>query len=220
MVYKLKYSKKNQTSQKAAEEGKEVDTAEKPSAIDTDELKAVAQEIKDAGVKLLEENLVQGTWGNIAVRLNDKEMMATPSALDYVMLKPEQMAIVDMESMEWRGSNKPTSEKGVHAEILKMHPESKVTVHTHPFYGSILAAMRKPLEVPEKYRALLGDVVPVSKFAPSGTPWLVKNVAAAIGDAPACIIASHGVVVRGKDMDEAFAICRALEDACRDYLTE
>ena len=55
MVYKLKYSKKNQTSQKAAEEGKEVDTAEKPSAIDTDELKAVAQEIKDAGVKLLEE---------------------------------------------------------------------------------------------------------------------------------------------------------------------
>lgn len=149
MVYKLKYSKKNQTSQKAAEEGKEVDTAEKPSAIDTDELKAVAQEIKDAGVKLLEENLVQGTWGNIAVRLNDKEMMATPSALDYVMLKPEQMAIVDMESMEWRGSNKPTSEKGVHAEILKMHPESKVTVHTHPFYGSILAAMRKPLEVPE-----------------------------------------------------------------------
>ena len=220
MVYKLKYSKKNQTSQKAAEEGKEVDTAEKPSAIDTDELKAVAQEIKDAGVKLLEENLVQGTWGNIAVRLDDKEMMATPSALDYVMLKPEQMAIVNMESMEWRGSNKPTSEKGVHAEILKMHPESNVTVHTHPFYGSILAAMRKPLEVPEKYRAVLGDVVPVSKFAPSGTPWLVKNVAAAIGDAPACIIASHGVVVRGKDMDEAFAVCRALEDACRDYLTE
>ena len=157
---------------------------------------------------------------NIAVRLDDKEMMATPSALDYVMLKPEQMAIVNMESMEWRGSNKPTSEKGVHAEILKMHPESNVTVHTHPFYGSILAAMRKPLEVPEKYRAVLGDVVPVSKFAPSGTPWLVKNVAAAIGDAPACIIASHGVVVRGKDMDEAFAVCRALEDACRDYLTE
>ena len=78
MVYKLKYSKKNQSSQKAAEEGKEVDTAEKPSAIDTDELRAVAQEIKDAGIKLLEENLVQGTWGNIAVRLNDKEMMATP----------------------------------------------------------------------------------------------------------------------------------------------
>ena len=219
MVYKLKYSKKNQSSQKAAEEGKEVDTAEKPSAIDTDELRAVAQEIKDAGVKLLEENLVQGTWGNIAVRLNDKEMMATPSALDYVMLKPEQMAIVDMESMEWRGSNKPTSEKGIHAKLLLAHPESNATVHTHPFYGSMLAAMATPLAVPEKYRDILGDVVPVSKFAPPGTPWLVKNATEAIGDAPCCFLAHHGVIVRGKDLDDAFVICRALEDACRDYLT-
>lgn len=60
-------------------------------------------------------------------------MMATPSALDYVMLKPEQMAIVDMESMEWKGSNKPTSEKGVHAKLLLAHPDSNATVHTHPF---------------------------------------------------------------------------------------
>lgn len=218
MIYKLKYSKKNQDSQKAAEAGKQVDTAEKPSAIVTDELMKTAREIKDAGVKLLEENLVQGTWGNIAVRLDGKEMMATPSALDYVMLKPEQMAIVDMETMEWKGSNKPTSEKGVHAQILLGHPDSNATVHTHPFYGSILAAMRQPLRVPEKYREVLGDVVPVSKFAPSGTPWLVKSCAAAIGDAPCLIIASHGVVARGKDLDDAFRICRALEDACRDYL--
>lgn len=44
MVYKMKYSKKNQSSQKAAEEGKELDTAEKPSAIVTDELMTVARE--------------------------------------------------------------------------------------------------------------------------------------------------------------------------------
>lgn len=218
IVYTLKYSKKNQASQKAAEEGKEVELAEKPSAIVTDELKKVAQDIKDAGVKLLEENLVQGTWGNIAVRISDKEMMATPSALDYVMLKPEQMAIVDMESMEWKGSNKPTSEKGVHAKLLLAHPDSNATVHTHPFYGSILAAMRQPLVVPEKYRDILGDVVPVSKFGPSGTGMLVKNTAAAIGNTPCCFMASHGVVARGKDLEDAFRICRTLEDACKDYL--
>lgn len=218
IVYKLKYSKKNQQNQKAAEEGQAVELAEKPSAIVTDEEKKIAADIKAAGVRLLEENLVQGTWGNIAVRLNDKEMMATPSGLDYVMLKPEQMAIVNMETMEWKGSNKPTSEKGVHAKLLLAHPESNATVHTHPFYGSILAAMRKPLPVPEKYRDILGDVVPVSKFGPSGTGMLVKNTAEAIGNSPCCFMASHGVVVRGKDLEEAFVICRALEDACKDYL--
>ncbi len=216
--YTIKYSKKNQSSQKAAEEGKEVDLAEQPSAIVTDELMKVAKEIKAAGVRLLEENLVQGTWGNIAVRINDEEMLATPSALDYEMLQPEQMAIVNMKTLEWRGSNKATSEKGVHAQLLLTHPESNATVHTHPFYGSILAAMRQPLPVPEKYRAVLGDVIPVSKVALPGTGTLVKNTAAAIGDAPACFMANHGVIVRGKDLDDAFVICRALEDACRDYL--
>ncbi|MBR2486132.1 MAG: class II aldolase/adducin family protein, partial [Clostridia bacterium] len=77
VVYKLKYSKKNQDSQKAAEEGKEVHTEERPSAIVTDEQKALAQAVKDAGVRLLEENLVQGTWGNIAVRCGDKHMLVT-----------------------------------------------------------------------------------------------------------------------------------------------
>ena len=218
VVYTIKYSKKNQSSQKAAEEGKEVDLAEQPSAIVTDELMKVAKEIKAAGVRLLEENLVQGTWGNIAVRINDEEMLATPSALDYEMLQPEQMAIVNMKTLEWRGSNKATSEKGVHAQLLLTHPESNATVHTHPFYGSILAAMRQPLPVPEKYRAVLGDVIPVSKVALPGTGTLVKNTAAAIGDAPACFMANHGVIVRGRDLDDAFVICRALEDACRDYL--
>ena len=216
--YTIKYSKKNQSSQKAAEEGKEVDLAEQPSVIVTDELMKVAKEIKAAGVRLLEENLVQGTWGNIAVRINDEEMLVTPSALDYEMLQPEQMAIVNMKTLEWRGSNKATSEKGVHAQLLLTHPESNATVHTHPFYGSILAAMRQPLPVPEKYRAVLGDVIPVSKVALPGTGTLVKNTAAAIGDAPACFMANHGVIVRGRDLDDAFVICRALEDACRDYL--
>ena len=218
IVYTIKYSKKNQSSQKAAEEGKEVDLAEQPSAIDTEELLKVAREIKAAGVRLLEENLVQGTWGNIAVRINDEEMLATPSALDYEMLQPEQMAIVNMKTLEWRGSNKATSEKGVHAQLLLTHPESNATVHTHPFYGSILAAMRQPLPVPEKYRDILGAEIPVSKVALPGTGKLVKNTAAAIGDAPACFMANHGVIIRGKDLDDAFVICRALEDACRDYL--
>lgn len=216
--YTIKYSKKNQSSQKAAEEGKEVDLAEQPSAIVTDELKKLADEVKAAGVRLVKENLVQGTWGNIAVRIDDKTMLATPSALDYEMLQPEQMAVVDMETMEWKGSNKPTSEKGIHAKLLLTYPESNATVHTHPFYGSILAAMRQPLPVPEKYRAVLGDVIPVSKVALPGTGKLVKNTSEAMGDAPACFMANHGVIVRGKDLEDAFAICRALEDACRDYL--
>ena len=218
VVYKLKYSKKNQDSQKAAEEGKEVHTEERPSAIVTDEQKALAQAVKDAGVRLLEENLVQGTWGNIAVRCGDKHMLVTPTALDYIMLQPSQMAVVNLEDGQWEGSNKPTSERKMHAALLNAHADVNATIHTHPFYGCVLAAMGKDLPVPEQYRDVLGDTVPCAKAALPGTKKIVKNVTSAIGDSKACFLGNHGVIVMGKDLEDAFKICRALEDACRDYL--
>lgn len=218
VVYKLKYSKKNQKDQQAAESGKSETEEKKPTAIVTDEQKRLAQAVKDAGVRLLDENLVQGTWGNIAVRLNDKEILATPSGIDYVMLEPSQMSIVNMETGEWQGSDKPTSERKMHSAILSAHTDSNATVHTHPFYGCILAAMGKDLPVPEKYRDVLGDIVPCAKAALPGTKKLVKNSTSAMGDGKACFLGNHGVIVRGKDLDDAFNICRALEDACKEYL--
>ena len=220
VVFKLKYSKTNQKQQKAVETGSEEKKEERQTAVVTDEEKKIAQDIKDAGVRLLDENLVQGTWGNIAVRLDAKFMLATPSGIDYVMLQPEQMAKVDMQSLEWTGTNKATSEKGIHAILLSKGDGVNASIHTHPFYGCILAAMNKAMPVPEKYQDVLGKEIPCAKPALPGTNGLVKNVAAAIGDAPACFMAHHGVIVRGKDLDDAFAICRALEDACRDYLTQ
>lgn len=220
VVFKLKYSKTNQKQQKAAETGSEEKKEERQTAVVTDEEKKIAQDIKDAGVRLLDENLVQGTWGNIAVRLDAKFMLATPSGIDYVMLQPEQMAKVDMQSLEWTGTNKATSEKGIHAILLSKGDGINASIHTHPFYGCILAAMNKAMPVPEKYQDVLGKEIPCAKPALPGTNGLVKNVAAAIGDAPACFMAHHGVIVRGRDLDDAFAICRALEDACRDYLTQ
>lgn len=220
VVYKLKYSKTNQKQQKAAESGSDTNVEERQTAVVSDEERAVAQAIKDAGVRLLDENLVQGTWGNIAVKLDNEYMLATPSGLDYIMLQPEQMAKVNMETLEWSGTNKATSEKGIHAMLLKNDESVTATIHTHPFYGCILAAMGKAMPVPEKYRDVLGEEIPCAKAALPGTKGLIKNVQEAIGNAPACFLGHHGVIVRGKDLDDAFAICRALEDACKEYLVD
>jgi len=220
VVFKMKYSKQNQKSQKAAE-GEKVEDKKpeevKVSAVVTDEEKKIAQDIKDSGERLLRENLVQGTWGNIGVKLDEKYMLATPSGIDYVLLQPEQMAKVDMDTLEWSGTNKATSEKGIHAVLLKGEGIN-ATIHTHPFYGCILAAMGKAMPVPEKYQDVLGKEIPCAKAALPGTGKLVKNTAEAIGTAPACFMGHHGVIVRGKDLDDAFKICRALEDACKEYL--
>ena len=96
--------------------------------------------------------------------------------------------------------------------------EGKLAVLMHSYYASAASAMGKPFEVQEKYTDILGQQIPC---APS-TLVCIKNslgkVKDVIGEAPACIVAQHGVVVRGKDMDEIKKICATLEKACEEYL--
>ena len=61
------------------------------------------QVIKDSGVALLKENLVQGTWGNTAVRLDEDHMLVTPTGLDYISLTPEDMPVRLARHQETQG---------------------------------------------------------------------------------------------------------------------
>ena len=99
----------------------------------------------DSGIKLLENNLVQGTWGNSSVRIDENTMLVTPSGLDYLSLKEDDMAIVDINTMEWKGKHKPTSERGIHAAIYRERKEINAVIHTHPVYCSIMSVVRQSL---------------------------------------------------------------------------
>jgi len=101
------------------------------------------QVIKDSGVALLNENLVQGTWGNTAVRLDEDHMLVTPTGLDYIALTPEDMPVVQISDPSvWSDGKKPTSERKIHAAIMQARADINATIHSHPIYCSILASAR------------------------------------------------------------------------------
>ena len=52
--------------------------------------------IVETAIKLSENYLVQGTWGNVSIKLNEDEMLITPSALDYYEMKPEDIVKVNL----------------------------------------------------------------------------------------------------------------------------
>ena len=82
----------------------------------------------------METGLVQGTWGNLSIRLDDKYMLVTPSGLDYTRLTPADMVKVNISTLAYEGSLKPTSEKGLHAEVYKQRPDAGAVIHTHSKY--------------------------------------------------------------------------------------
>ena len=119
------------------------------------------QLIKDIGVRLLEENLVQNTWGNISVRLDEDHMLVTPNGLDYNHLSPEDMPVVQIsDSSVWLGGKKPTSERKIHAAVLASRPKINACIHSHPVFATIMASCRMalPAYTEELQSAMGGDV--------------------------------------------------------------
>jgi len=180
------------------------------------------QELREAlveyGKALVSCGLVQGTWGNLSVRLDEKYMLATPSGLDYTRLTADDMVKVNIESLEYEGDKKPTSEKGLHAAIYINRPEIGAVIHTHAKYSCVFAAAGKDMPVIEEYRDLFGESIKLAKYALPGTKALKKNTASAVGDNYGAIMANHGMIACGESLEKAFENCVKIEENGQKYL--
>ena len=171
------------------------------------------------GRKLLELGLVQGTWGNISVRLSANYMLVTPSGLDYKMIDGSDMVKVAIKTLTCGDGNVPTTEKGLRAAIYESRSDIGAIIHTHSRYCSIFAAARKPLQVlDEELAKITGELIYISDYAYAGSRKLTKNVVKALGDRSGCIISNHGMIACGKDLKEALDICLAMEKAAEQYI--
>jgi len=216
-VYKKKYSKQNQENLNQEEKDKRSET----EYIYKDKELEIRQAIKDAGVRLLNRNLVQGTWGNISMRLDDEHMLITPTGMDYLTMKIEDIVKVNFNTMEYEGLHKPSGEKDIHATLLRERKDINVVMHSHPSECSALAAARVDLPVQsEEMEKLIGGDAKVSKYALPSTKGLAKATIAAIEGRNACLMANHGMLSVGKTVDEAFERCRIMEESAKAYIDD
>ncbi len=171
------------------------------------------------GKKLLADRLVVRTWGNVSHRLDEDHMIITPSGKLYDKLQPEDMVIVNLNTSKATGKYKPSSEYKMHTAIYLNRRNIKAVIHTHQENASIVAACRR--DVPaifDDQAQLLGPSVRVTKYAPSNTKKLVKNILNSLKGRNAALIANHGAVCIGRDMEEAYAASLLLEKACKAFI--
>ena len=173
------------------------------------------------GNMLVSTGLVQGTWGNLSVMLDRENMLCTPSGLDYSRLEPEDMVRVNIRTLKAEGLHKPTSEKGMHAGIYRKYPEANAVIHTHSKYCSIFAAGEMPLQVESKEKIeQIGEIISVSRYALAGTGGITRSAVKAIGGNPGCILAHHGMIAKGSDLEEAFRNVCLIEEAAEEYINK
>ncbi|MGI6267569.1 MAG: class II aldolase/adducin family protein [Acutalibacteraceae bacterium] len=177
------------------------------------------QLIVDAGNRLFELGLVARTWGNISARVSRTHFLITPSGIPYDKLTPDKIVLASIDDLGYEGELRPSDEIGIHADAYRIRPEVNFVIHTHQEYACLMCATDTPVDnVPEEYKEILGDFVPIGDYGLPATKKLCKGVRTAFENYPnsnAVIMKNHGAACAGKDYEDAFKIALALEEVCK-----
>ena len=160
--------------------------------------------------------LVVGTSGNVSVRAGDL-VAVSPSGLDYAELTAGLVGVHRLDGSPVEAPLRPTTEMPLHLGIYAATGAGAV-VHTHSVAATALSTLADELPAIHYYVAMFGGPVPVAPYATYGTEQLARNVAAALSDRTACLMANHGALTTGADLRSALTGTRYLEWLCEVYL--
>ncbi|HBK59810.1 MAG TPA: class II aldolase [Firmicutes bacterium] len=180
---------------------------------------ALREETIEISRLTLSRGLTIGTSGNVSARCEDgMGFLITPSGMDYNAIVPDDIVEVDIDTGGGTGRRVPSIETGLHRKIYMARPDVKAIVHVHSPLASGLAVARKPLPVIADMCALaFGGQVEAAEYGTSGSPELADNVVRALGSRNAVLMANHGSMGVGNDLDQALFICDLLEKMCLTY---
>ena len=170
------------------------------------------------GKKLIDRRLTTGSGGNISVYNREKKLVAiSPSGLDYYETTPEDIVILDMDGNLVEGKHRPSSEAGMHLAFYKNRADVSGIVHTHSKFATAIACMGWELPAVHYLIGMAGHRVKCTGYATYGSDELAKKALETIGDSNAVLLANHGLIALGEDVDRAFSTAEHLEFVSEVY---
>jgi L-fuculose-phosphate aldolase len=172
------------------------------------------QKLADVCHLLYERQLTVSAGGNMSVRIGDSEILITPSGRNKGLLSPEDMVLIGTDGSVL-SEGKPSIEHRFHLALYNLNYDTGAVVHCHPLHCTALAVRGEKIRsnlTPEGV-LLLGHVPIVPYYTP-GSQELVDAIAAE-HEAKAMIMARHGALTQGKDLEEAYNRMEELEFQAR-----
>ncbi|VBB07569.1 Hypothetical protein LUCI_2834 [Lucifera butyrica] len=163
------------------------------------------------------EKLIALTFGNFSSR--DKEtgyICITPSGMDYKTLVPEDIVVVDVNCNVIDGKRKPSIETPLHCATYRKRSDVSGVAHTHSVFATAWASCgcSIPVVVAE-LAALIGGPVECAPYAPMGTVELAEVVTDHLKDRHAVLMANHGALAVGPDIDTAYCNAVVVEEGAK-----
>ena len=178
---------------------------------------ALADHLLEVARAMAAEGLNRGTAGNASLRLADG-MLITPSGLHWNRCEPGDMVQVDRHGRS-SGPLKPSSEWRIHHDLYAARPEVGAILHAHSPFATALACHARDIPAFHYMIARFGGAdVRCARYQTFGTQALSDSALTALAGRSACLLANHGMLVLGREIDQALALAIEFETLCEHYL--
>jgi L-fuculose-phosphate aldolase len=171
------------------------------------------QHIVDIGRRMHQAGLIAATDGNISVRLDGGAILTTPTMASKGRMSEDMLVVVDAEGGKLRSEERnPSSELPMHLAIYRLRPDVKAVVHAHPPFGTGFAVANIPLDKPLLSEVILTlGCIPLTAYGTPSTHEMVDSLAPYIPHHDALLLANHGAVTYGPDLETAYGRMETLE---------
>ncbi len=193
-------------------------------------LEELKKQVYEANMLLPAYKLITFTWGNVSGIDREKGLFVIkPSGVEYELLKPEDMVVLDLDGKVVEGDYRPSSDTATHLEIYKAFPEVGGVVHTHSSYATSWAQSGRSIpcygtthadyfygdipclrclnadEIEEAYEENTGHLI-VNEFGARNIDPMAM---------PAVLCKNHGVFTWGKDAVDAVHASVVVEEVAK-----
>ena len=170
------------------------------------------REIVSFGRMLHQRGYVAAMDGNLSVRLDERRILATPTAMSKGALRAADMVIVDPEGRLIAGRHHVSSEIAMHLLIYKLRPDVRGIVHAHPPTATGFAAAGMALNQPLVCEVVIGlGSIPLAKYGTPGTSELCESLEPLIPQYDAILMSNHGVVTYADTLHHAYMKMETVE---------
>ena len=193
-------------------------------------LEELKKQVYEANMLLPAYKLITFTWGNVSGIDREKGLFVIkPSGVEYELLKPEDMVVLDLDGKVVEGDYRPSSDTATHLEIYKAFSEVGGVVHTHSSYATSWAQSGRSIpcygtthadyfygdipclrclnadEIEEAYEENTGHLI-VNEFGARNIDPMAM---------PAVLCKNHGVFTWGKDAVDAVHASVVVEEVAK-----
>jgi L-fuculose-phosphate aldolase len=176
----------------------------------------IKEQICEIGRRVYNKGFAAANDGNISVRLNDKQIMCTPTMVSKGFMKPDDICKVDYDGNQIAGTRKRSSEILLHLSVYKHRPDVQAVVHCHPPHATAFAVAHEPIPkcVLPEVEVFLGEV-PISVYETPGGQKFAETIVPYVKDCNTIILANHGTVTFGPTLEKAYWNSEIIDAYCK-----